>query len=44
MLDVINNPNSLKVMGENGRVYFNKHFAKEAVINQLENKIRDCLK
>ena len=44
MIEAISNPSLLKGMGENGRVYFNKYFAKEAVINQLENKIRNWCK
>ena len=44
MTKAINNPSSLKEMGENGRMYFNKYFAKKPVIDKLENKIKDCCK
>lgn len=44
MLEVVNNSNSLKTMGENGRDYYNKYFAKKPVIDKLEKMIRDCLK
>lgn len=44
MLKVVNNPLQLREMGENGRMYFNKYFAKKPVIDKLEDKIKDCLK